>query len=235
MQKLNLKVYMYRKDRDKFIPLCSDIGAHDLKLGDTSPIKDLLDMNKFREDTETVETMYVETNALHDDGEINTEKAISWNLEINIPDNFVIASSTLDLVNNFNLEISGDLRAIQEPNSPNMELTGHVEILSGSYMAFGQNFEIQQGSIDFSNPKKINPDIEIFAEKETGEYTVELAVNGNLERLMQELQIRDSNGNYLTNLSFYDKLKYISGSGDAGLVNTGEDVINTSVETVLAR
>ncbi len=167
--------------------------------------------------------------------EINTEKAISWNLEINIPDNFVIASSTLDLVNNFNLEISGDLRAIQEPNSPNMELTGHVEILSGSYMAFGQNFEIQQGSIDFSNPKKINPDIEIFAEKETGEYTVELAVNGNLERLMQELQIRDSNGNYLTNLSFYDKLKYISGSGDAGLVNTGEDVINTSVETVLER
>ena len=75
MQKLNLKVYMYRRDRAKFIPLCSDIGAHDLKLGDTSPIKDLLDMNKYRKDTETVETMHTETNALHDDGEINTEKA----------------------------------------------------------------------------------------------------------------------------------------------------------------
>jgi translocation and assembly module TamB len=116
-----------------------------------------------------------------------------------------------------------------------MELTGHVEILSGQYVAFGQNFEIQQGSIDFSTPQKINPSIEIFAEKETGNYTVELVVNGNLERLMQDLQIRDANGNYLTNLSLYDKLKYISGSGEAGLVNTGEDVINTSVETVLER
>jgi len=168
--------------------------------------------------------------------EINSERVISWNLDISIPDNFIISSSALDLVNNFELEISGDLRAIQEPNSPNMELTGHVEILSGRYMAFGQNFEIQQGTIDFSNPKKINPDIEIFAEKETGEYTVELAVNGNLERLMQDLQIRDANGVYLTNLTLYDKLGYISGSsGDAGLVNTGEDVINTSVETVLER
>ena len=52
---------------------------------------------------------------------------------------------------------------------------------------------------------------------------------------MQDLQIRDANGVYLTNLSLYDKLKYISGSGEAGLVNTGEDVINTSVETVLER
>ena len=53
---------------------------------------------------------------------------------------------------------------------------------------------------------------------------------------MQDLQIRDANGIYLTNLTLYDKLGYLSGSsGDAGLVNTGEDVINTSVETVLER
>jgi hypothetical protein len=166
--------------------------------------------------------------------ELNPDKAISWNLEINIPDNFIIASSTLDLVNNFELEISGDMRAIQEPNSPNMELTGHVEILSGNYLAFGQNFEIQQGSIDFANPKKINPDIEIYAEKATGDYTVELSVNGNLDRIMQDLQIRDANGNYLTNLSLYDKLS-ISGSGDAGLVNTGEELISTSMYNVFER
>ena len=119
--------------------------------------------------------------------EINTERAVSWNLEISIPDNFIISSSALDLVNNFELEISGNLRAIQEPNSPNMELTGHVEILSGRYMAFGQNFEIQQGAIDFSNPKKINPDIEIFAEKDGEKTCPRVKVNIQLNWLLMEI------------------------------------------------
>ncbi len=166
-------------------------------------------------------------------------KTISWNLDIRIPENFIIASSPLDMVNNFELEISGDLRAIQEPHSNEMGLTGHVDILSGNYQAFGQRFEIRQGSIDFSNPKKINPEIEIFAEKKTDEYTVELAINGNLERLEQDLQIRSASGTYLTNLSLREKLGYLSGSGTqtsgSGLVTTGQDVINTSVETVIER
>jgi len=171
--------------------------------------------------------------------EINKGRAVSWNLNINIPENFIIASSTLDLVNNFELEISGELRAIQEPYSPEMGLTGNVEILSGTYVAFGQKFEIRQGSIDFTNPQKINPEIELFAEKETNEYTVELAVNGNLERLERDLQIRDANGVYLTNISMREKLKYLSGTasseGGSELVSTGQDVINTSVETALER
>lgn len=168
--------------------------------------------------------------------EIKKGRTISWNLNITIPENFIIASSPLDLVNNFEMEISGDLQAIQEPYSKDMGLTGHVDILSGNYVAFGQRFEIRQGSIDFSNPKKINPEIEIYAQKETGDYTVELAINGNLERLQQDLQIRDANGIYLTNLSLYDKLGYLSGSGEGSeLVNTGQDVINTSVETAIER
>jgi len=75
MQKLNFRVDMHVRDRANFIPLCSDIGNHDLELGDKSPIKDLLDTNKFRNDTNTAKTMLTQTNALHNDGEINTEKA----------------------------------------------------------------------------------------------------------------------------------------------------------------
>jgi len=171
--------------------------------------------------------------------ELKQERAIAWNLNINIPENFIIASSPLDLVNNFELEISGELNAVQEPNSPEMGLTGNVEILSGTYRAFGQKFEIQQGAINFTNPQKINPEIEIYAEKETNNYVVELTVNGNLDRLEQDLQIRDINGTYLTNLSMFDKLGYLSGisssENGSGLVNTGQDVIDTSVETVLER
>ena len=75
MQKLNLRVDMHVRDKAEFIPLCDDIGNHDLELGDKSPIKDLLDTNKFRKDTGTAKTMFAQTNALHDDGEIYTEKA----------------------------------------------------------------------------------------------------------------------------------------------------------------
>ena len=75
MKKLNYRVEMYVKDKDDFIPLCDNIGTYDLELGDKSPIKDLLDTNLFRTNTTKAKKLFAETNALHNDGEIYTEKA----------------------------------------------------------------------------------------------------------------------------------------------------------------
>lgn len=170
---------------------------------------------------------------------IEKGRAVAWDLDIYIPGNFNITSSPLDLANNFQFKIMGDLRSIQEPHALSMDLSGNLEMLSGKYGSWGQNFEIQNGSIDFTNPKVINPKINIIAEKRMAGNIIELTIVGDLEQQQQDLQVRDANGNYMTNLSFEEKLSYLSvGSGQVtgdGIVVAGEGIINTSVETMIER
>jgi hypothetical protein len=161
---------------------------------------------------------------------------IAWNLDLTIPGNYIITSSRLDLLNNFKFEIMGDFRAIQEAHAPNMDLTGHMEVISGKYGSWGQNFGIETGTIDFTDPKVINPDINIRAQKRAGDYYVELNVVGKLDELKQEVQIKDENGNYLTNLSDQEVLGLVTlGRTNFDVAGVGGNVISTSVETAIER
>jgi autotransporter translocation and assembly factor TamB len=168
--------------------------------------------------------------------EVKQSRPTTWNLDLSIPGNFNITSSELDLLNNFKFEIMGDLRTIQEANAPNMDLTGHLEIISGKYGSWGQNFGIKTGMIDFTDPKVINPDIDIAAEKRTGDYIVEINLSGTLDELVQQVQVKDINGNYLTNLTDQEVLSLVSlGTIDFNVANAGGHVIGTSVETAIER
>ncbi|MCK4753682.1 MAG: translocation/assembly module TamB domain-containing protein, partial [Calditrichia bacterium] len=168
--------------------------------------------------------------------EVKQTRPITWNLDLSIPGNFNIKSSELDLLNNFKFEIMGDLRIIQEANAQNMDLTGHLEIISGKYGSWGQNFGIKIGTIDFTDPKVINPDIDISAEKRTGDYIVELNLSGTLDKLVQHVQVKDINGNYLTNLTDQEVLSLVSlGTIDFNVANAGGHLIGTSVETAIER
>ena len=163
-------------------------------------------------------------------------RPLVWNLSINIPGNFLISSSKLDLLNNFSFEILGNFRSIQEVDEASMELTGHMEIISGKYGSWGQNFTIASGSISFSDPKVINPDINIRAEKKSGDYFVEIILSGTLDKLNREVQVRSSDGTYLTNLSDQELLSLVSlGQRQIDLAGAGGQVISTSVETALER
>jgi autotransporter translocation and assembly factor TamB len=168
--------------------------------------------------------------------EVQQSRPTTWNLDLTIPGNFNITSSELDMLNNFKFEIMGNLRTIQEANAPAMNLTGHLEIISGKYGSWGQNFGIKTGTIDFTDPRKINPDIDISAEKRTGDYIVEINLSGTLDELVQQVQVKDINGNYLTNLSDQEILSLVSlGTIDFNVANAGGHVIGTSVETVIER
>jgi hypothetical protein len=168
--------------------------------------------------------------------EVKQDRPITWNLDVSIPGNFNITSSKLDLLNNFKFEIMGDLRTIQEANAPTSDLTGHLEIISGKYGSWGQNFGIKTGTIDFTDPKVINPDINIAAEKRTGDYIVEINLSGTLDELVQQVQVKDINGNYLTNLTDQEILSLVSlGTIDFNVANAGGHVIGTSVETAIER
>ena len=178
----------------------------------------------------------VKKNIYLANSEVKENRPITWNLDIIIPGNFNISSSDLDLLNNFKFEIMGDLRTIQEADEPTSNLTGHLEIISGKYGSWGQNFGIKTGTLDFTDPNVINPEINISAEKRTGDYIVEINLTGSLNELVQQVQVKDINGNYLTNLSDQEILSLVSlGTIDFNVANAGGHLIGTSVETALER
>ena len=167
-------------------------------------------------------------------------RMLGYDLNISLPGNFIISSSTFDLANNFQFDMLGDLRVIREPGSDNLELIGNLDINSGKYGSWGQDFEIQTGKIIFSDPNVINPDLEILAEKSSRGLIFELSMQGNLERQQMDLQVRDMDGQYL-NYTMSDKVTLLSlGTtvdqlSSSSLATAGEDVINTSVETAFSR
>ncbi len=171
-----------------------------------------------------------------------TPPFLSVNLDVEIPGNFVITSSPLDLVNNFKIVILGNLHVIIEPPSDTPLIAGHIETVSGKYGSWNQNFEVQNGSIDFKNPKVINPDINITAVKKIGPRLFEVTVTGNLEDLDQEIRISE-NGQEV-NMSYLDKItmltvganmQQIASQTDSTFRSMGEDVATTSVLTAVER
>jgi autotransporter translocation and assembly factor TamB len=131
------------------------------------------------------------------------------------------------------------MHTILEPFASTMELTGSLDILPGKYTTYGQSFNIRNGTISFSTPNEINPEIYLFAEKMSRDYRIELTVSGKMEELRQSIRVLDPNGNYLDNLSEREKLSILSfGTTDisgGSLVGAGVDVLSTSVQTAVER
>ncbi len=166
-------------------------------------------------------------------------RTLIYDLNINIPGNFIITSSAFDLANNFQLDIVGEIHSVKEAGDQMMGLTGYLNTNSGRYRSWGQNFEVKSGTILFNDPNIINPDIEIMAEKISRGMTFELTIRGTLERQQVDLQVKDENEQYV-NYSYSDKITLLSlgTTSDqltaADLTTAGEDVIKTSVETAFS-
>ncbi len=167
---------------------------------------------------------------------------IVMNMDVSLPGNFVITSSPLDLTNNFKIAITGDLQTSMEAGADQVQVTGHLEVVSGKYNSWNQNFEVQSGAIDFKNPNEINPDIDIVAIKRLGDRIFELIITGNLNDLDQNIRITE-NGREL-GLSYLDKIALLTFGSDIGtfqtnadsaIRNIGEDVATTSILTAVER
>jgi len=163
-------------------------------------------------------------------------------LDVHLPGNFLITSSPLDLANNFKINIGGDLQAIMEPGSDDLELSGRLDVRSGKYSAWNQNFEVSSGSIDFQNPKEINPVIDLTAVKKVDNRLFELIISGKLSDLHQDVRVTE-NGQELE-LSYLDKISLLTLGADltqlttntaSTLRNVGEDVATTTALTAVER
>ena len=164
------------------------------------------------------------------------------NIGIDIPGNFVVSSSPLDLANNFKITLLGNLHIIVEPPSDATQIAGHMETVSGKYASWNQNFDIQNGTIDFKNPKEINPDVNLLAVKKIGNRLFEVSVTGPLDDMDQTIRVMENDRE--VDMSYLDKIALLTLGADLGQIttqtdstlrNVGEQVATTSVLTAVER
>lgn len=172
-----------------------------------------------------------------------TPPYLSLDMDVLIPGNFEVSSSPLDLANNFKITMEGELGVMMEPGEEDPKIMGHLRTVSGKYSSWNQNFEVETGSIVFTNPDEINPDIELVAEKRISRYTVQLIVGGNLEKQTYDLNVLDKDGSQvpmsmpekLSLLTLGADLSQVTSKSDSTLLSVGEDVATTSVLTAVER
>ncbi len=167
---------------------------------------------------------------------------LALNLNVEIPGNFTVTSSPLNLTNNFRIVFLGDLQITMEPPSDEPRILGHLEAISGKYASWNQNFIVQSATIDFKNKIPIDPDIDVIAIKQLGNKKFELALNGSVSNLNQQIRVFE-NGRELS-LSAFDKIALLTlgadistvqSNPDSALRDVGEKIATTSILTAVER
>src|SRR5262249_27671117 len=98
----------------------------------------------------------------------------------------VSAPGTLRVDNNLaSLQARADLNLQGTYDAP--VILGHAEVDRGRVYFQGNTYVIRRGTIDFTNPRKVDPLFDIEAEARVQAYRITLKVNGTLERVFPPL------------------------------------------------
>ena len=90
---------------------------------------------------------------------------------------FLIETNLLNSQISANVNLTG---TFQQPG-----LTGRLESLEGGKLYFGKNtFLIRQATVDFINPLRIEPDLNVTAVTKVGEFEITLTLSGTPDELM---------------------------------------------------
>jgi translocation and assembly module TamB len=100
-------------------------------------------------------------------------------LQIRAPGTLLIDNNLARLTASADLALQGTTRA--------PVVTGRAEIESGQVYFQGRTYVIRRGTLDFVNPRKLDPLFDIEAETQIRSYRVTLHVSGTLERVTPTL------------------------------------------------
>ncbi len=112
---------------------------------------------------------------------------VAYNLELQIPGKFFIRNTAA--LNTFEIMVQGDLQIIQPPREY-LEINGYLHLRQGKYFVLIENFDIQEGQINFVNPKEL-PEIYLVATKRKYDLLFELTVHGRINNPIKEFKIYD--------------------------------------------
>jgi translocation and assembly module TamB len=108
-----------------------------------------------------------------------TPGSFTQGMKLNIA---VQSTSQMNLTSN-QVSIRGDanLRVVGTAADP--VILGHTNLTGGEFFLAGNRYEVQQGSIDFVNPVRTDPLLNIQVRTKINDYNITLALNGPIERL----------------------------------------------------
>jgi autotransporter translocation and assembly factor TamB len=84
-----------------------------------------------------------------------------------------------------NLEIAPDLKITGTPARP--ILSGRAEVVEGDVIFRRKSFEVKRGVVDFINPYKIEPNLDIMASAEIRQWEVSLSLSGTADEMVFKL------------------------------------------------
>jgi translocation and assembly module TamB len=94
--------------------------------------------------------------------------------------NITIQNQLADLEARINVDIKG--------TAADPSLTGHIEASGGTLLFQGNRYRITRGNIDFVDPLRIEPVVDVQAESEVRDYRVILAITGRGKQLHLEMR-----------------------------------------------
>jgi autotransporter translocation and assembly factor TamB len=78
-------------------------------------------------------------------------------------------------------ELSGNIK-VSKARQRNIDLSGHVDVVRGSFAFQGRRFQLVRGTVAFTGGDKINPSLDIVAQYRVPNYQVEAQISGSVEK-----------------------------------------------------
>jgi len=99
----------------------------------------------------------------------------SLNIDVDYKNPFIVDNNLAFILIEPNVNITG--------TAANPIITGRTKIIEGTIIYLKREFEIENGIIDFVDPYKIDPDINLAAKIQVRDWTITLEVSGKTENL----------------------------------------------------
>jgi autotransporter translocation and assembly factor TamB len=80
------------------------------------------------------------------------------------------------------IETEANLEVLKDRWSDDVYLIGSVSLLRGSYDAYGRDFLIKSGDLQFHGPPGINPSLQVEAEYQTADVVIDAQVSGTSDK-----------------------------------------------------
>jgi translocation and assembly module TamB len=103
------------------------------------------------------------------------ERSMKLNIAVQSSQNISLASNQLSLEGAANLNVVGNLA--------NPVMLGRISLTGGEVFFLGKRYQLQSGSIVFSNPVRTEPNLNLYVTTTVEQYNITLNLIGTLDRL----------------------------------------------------
>jgi translocation and assembly module TamB len=94
----------------------------------------------------------------------------------------IVSSPQLNFQNAF-AKLAGDVDVHLRGTLASPSLLGRIDVTQGSAMIAGTRYDLERGDITFTNPLRIEPNIDLSATARVEDYDITLGLNGSLQKL----------------------------------------------------